>query len=136
MGGPGGPGPQLGAPSSPNPYGAPGQPAPGPQQQAPGGYGAPAPGGPDVSGMLAAIDQEKFASKKVEIFGEHLNRLPGITSAQAREVVSRLSYASDQLVVIERAWPKVLDRQNFQIVVDSLKYESDKQAIRQKLGIQ
>jgi hypothetical protein len=84
--------------------------------------------------MLAAIDQEKFASKKVEIFSDHLNRLPGITSAQARDVVSRLNYAADQLIVIERSWPKILDKQNFGSVIDVLKYESDKQAIRQKLG--
>jgi hypothetical protein len=85
--------------SAPNPYGPGSQVAGGGYQAPPSGgaQGGPSPAPINISPLLAAIDAEKYASKKLEAFSNGLNNLPPIPCSQARELVGKFTYASDQL---------------------------------------
>ena len=86
--------------------------------------------------MLSLIDQQNFDPKKLEIFKSQFPKFTkGVTCAQVAVILGKFKYGADHKVVLEAAWPLVLDKQNAELMLSKLKFTTDQDNFRKAWGI-
>lgn len=82
------------------------------------------------------VSQESFSSGRQQLI-DAVARDPNnwFTSEQVRELVMMMSFSSEKVHAAVTLYSKVVDKEKFYIVVDSMTFNSEKDEVRKRLGI-
>ena len=89
----------------------------------------------EVDGLAADIEAEPFNEGKLKVLRD---RVAGrtLTAAQASTLLERFSFSRDRVDVLVALHPQLADGEDFEGLLSALKFESDRQAVRDRLGLE
>lgn len=98
-----------------------------------------------IPAVPAAIDSESFSSliqslhsatfdkNKISVLASTVNRIY-FTSNQAAQIIRKMDFSAGQADAAVMLYPRVLDKQNWHVIYNSVDFESTKETIRQRVG--
>ena len=89
----------------------------------------------EVDGLAAAIEAEPFNEGKLKSLREGVAGRT-LTAAQANTLLERFSFSRDRVDVLVALHPQLADGEDFEGLLSALKFESDRQAVRDRLGLE
>lgn len=84
--------------------------------------------------VVSAIEGVSFTRGKMELLRRELEAT-WVTSAQAGALVELFNFSRDRVDALVFLHPRVLDPENFVSLLSSLKFESDRENVRNQLGL-
>ena len=88
----------------------------------------------DLSALTAAIDAAPFNEGKLQALREGLEGRV-LDSDQALGLLELFSFSRDRVDALVFLHPRLSDGKNFDKLLDALKFESDRKAVRDRLGL-
>lgn len=86
------------------------------------------------SSLTGAINSEAFGDGKLRTL-QSASSGSFFTSQQAKSLVSLYTFGDDKIEAAVMLYPRVLDPENFYIVYGAFNFESEKEEVRQRLGL-
>lgn len=110
-----------------------------PEPRAEAGEGGPAPQpqgiGPErLRQVVAAIQSISFAAGKMQVLTRELAG-ERVTSQQASALLELFSFSRDRVDALVFLHPRIVDQENFDGLLAALKFESDRETVRSRLGL-
>ncbi len=90
--------------------------------------------GEAFTAVVAAIQDVSFTKGKMQVLTRELESAR-VTTAQAGALVELFSFSRDRVDALVFLHPRVLDPENFVGLLSSLKFESDRENVRNQLGL-
>lgn len=89
----------------------------------------------EVDGLAATIEAEPFNEGKLKTLREGVAGRT-LTAAQASTLLERFSFSRDRVDVLVALHPRLAEGEDFEGLLTALKFESDRQAVRDRLGLE
>lgn len=88
----------------------------------------------ELRGLATTIEAAPFNEGKLQALREGLEgRL--VSSDQASRLLELFSFSRDRVDALVFLHPRIADRENFGVLLSALKFESDRKAVRDRLGL-
>ncbi len=84
--------------------------------------------------LVAAIDSVSFTEGKMDVLTREL-AAESVTSEQASRLVELFSFSRDRVDALVFLHPRIVDVENFDSLLSALKFESDRETVRNQLGL-
>ncbi|MCP4869529.1 MAG: DUF4476 domain-containing protein [Proteobacteria bacterium] len=84
--------------------------------------------------LVAAIDGVSFTEGKMDVLTREL-AAETVTSEQASRLVELFSFSRDRVDALVFLHPRIVDVENFDSLLSALKFESDRETVRNQLGL-
>lgn len=88
----------------------------------------------DLRGIRRAVEAAPFKDGKMRILTREL-AVERVTSTQAAELLDLFNFSRDRVDALVYLHPRIVDAENFEHLLSSLKFESDRVAVRSQLGL-
>ncbi len=84
--------------------------------------------------LITAIDGVSFTEGKMDVLTRELAEAT-VTSDQASRLVELFSFSRDRVDALVFLHPRIVDPENFDSLLSALKFESDRETVRNQLGL-
>ncbi len=84
--------------------------------------------------LLAAVEAVSFSEGKMQVLSRDLGD-DRVTSEQASRLVQLFNFSRDRVDALVFLHPRIVDPENFDGLLSSLKFESDRETVRNQLGL-
>jgi len=84
--------------------------------------------------LVSAIESVSFTEGKMDVLTREL-AVETVTSEQAGRVVELFSFSRDRVDALVFLHPRIVDVENFDSLLSALKFESDRETVRNQLGL-
>ena len=85
--------------------------------------------------IVATIEGVSFTEGKMQVLTRELEQ-ETVTSEQAAALVELFSFSRDRVDALVFLHPRLVDQENFEQLLSSLKFESDRETVRNTLGLE
>ena len=87
-----------------------------------------------LTGIRRAIEDAPFKEGKMQVLTEQL-RDAQVSSAQVAELIDLFAFSRDKVETLVFLYPRLVDPERFDELLATLKFASDRVAVRQRLGL-
>lgn len=88
-----------------------------------------------LSAIVSSIERVSFTEGKMQVLTRELAE-ETVTSEQASALVELFSFSRDRVEALVFLHPRLVDQENFEQLLSSLKFESDRETVRNTLGLE
>ncbi|MBN94518.1 MAG: hypothetical protein CL928_10660, partial [Deltaproteobacteria bacterium] len=89
----------------------------------------------ELKALVGDVEAAPFKDGKMAALENTLGRRY-LTTAQAGRLVDLFSFSRDKVDALVFLYPRILDSDQFESLLESLKFASDRMAVRRELGLE